>query len=88
MRINNVEDEMDALQILREINNRMAALDGFLVSPSISSSDRKKYLELYNAYYALREQLSKKKIWKKANYGLFYNYNDLSPAQMQSYEPM
>lgn len=88
MRINNVEDEMDALQILREINNRMAALDGFLVSPSISQHDRKKYLELYNAYYALREQLSKKKIWKKANYGLFYNYNDLSPAQMQSYEPM
>ena len=88
MRLNNVEDELDALQLLREINNRMSALDNYLASPKIPEVQRKKYLQLYNAYFKLREELSKKKIWKKSNYGLFYNYNDLSPAQMQSYEPV
>ena len=87
MRLNNVEDELDALQLLREINNRMSALDNYLASPKINDIQRKKYLSLYNAYFKLREELSKKKIWKKSNYGLFYNYNDLTPAQMQSYEP-
>jgi hypothetical protein len=88
MRLNNVEDELDALQLLREINNRMSALDNYLASPKISDGERKKYLQLYNGYFKLREILSKKKIWKKSQYGLYYNYNDLTPAQMQSYEPM
>jgi hypothetical protein len=88
MRLNNVEDELDALQLLREINNRMSALDNYLASPKISEGERKKYLQLYNAYFKLREVLSKKKIWKKSQYGLYYNYNDLTPAQMQSYEPV
>jgi hypothetical protein len=88
MRLNNVEDELDALQLLREINNRMSALDNYLASPKISEGERKKYLQLYNGYFKLREILSKKKIWKKSQYGLYYNYNDLTPAQMQSYEPM
>lgn len=87
MRINNVEEELDALQILREINNRMSALDSYISGGKLSDNDKKKYQELYGKYSALRDVLSKKKIWKKANYGLFYDYNDLSPSQMQSYEP-
>lgn len=87
MRINNVEEELDALQILREINNRMSALDSYISGGKLSEHDKKKYQELYGKYSALRDVLSKKKIWKKANYGLFYDYNDLSPSQMQSYEP-
>lgn len=87
MRINNVEEELDALQILREINNRMSALASYIEGPKLREKERTKYQELYGKYAILRDTLAKKKIWKRANYGLFYDYNDLTPSQMQSYEP-
>lgn len=87
MRINNVDDESEAIQMLREINNRLTMLDNYTASTKISQQDRKRYSDLYNRYLALREILAKKKVYRKANYGLFYNYNDLTDAQKQSYEP-
>lgn len=87
MRINNVEDESEAIQMLREINNRLTMLDNYTASNKLNNQDRKRYSDLYNKYLALREILSKKKVYRKANYGLFYNYNDLTDAQKQSYEP-
>lgn len=88
MRINNVETELDALQVLREINNRMSALASYIEGPKLKEKERSKYQELYGKYAILRDTLSKKKIWKKSSYGLYYNYNDLTPGQMQSYEPI
>lgn len=82
MRINNVEDELDALQILREINSRLSILKSVMLDAKLSSVEKKKYEDLILQYESLRVELSKKKIWKRANYGLFYDYNAVDPQQV------
>lgn len=85
MRIRNVEDEPEALALLHEINVRLTMLEKYIADNKLSSGEAKKYGDLYNKYCNLRDELSKKKIYKKKNYGLWYDYNDLSPDQTAQY---
>lgn len=85
MRIRNVEDEEEALAILHEINVRLSMLENYITNNKLSSNDAKKYEALYKKYCELRDELSKKKIYKKKNYGLWYDYNSLSPDQTAMY---
>jgi hypothetical protein len=77
MRIRNVEDEDDALFILRGINMRMSLLDDYL-SSDIDDKDRERWQRVFDRFDRLREELSKKTVYFRKNYGLWANYNYMS----------
>lgn len=78
MRIRNVETQDDAILLMRQINNRMAILDEFLIEhPDLSEKDRKHWDDVFNKYQTLREELSDKAVYNKKMYGLFVDYNML-----------
>lgn len=78
MRIKNCSTEEDAMYILRGISTRLNILEDYLNNtPDLSDFERKKWTELAYRYRALREELAKKKIWNKNNYGIFINYDEL-----------
>ena len=78
MRIRNVETQDDAILLMRQINNRMAILDEFLLEhPELSEKDRKHWDDVFDKYQTLREELSDKAVYNKKMYGLFVDYNML-----------
>lgn len=78
MMIKNVETEEDALYIMRGIATRLNILEDYIYNtPDLPEYEKKKWMELAARYRALRVNLMKQKIWKKANYGLFFDYNQL-----------
>jgi hypothetical protein len=82
MRIKNCSTEEDAMYILRGINTRLNILEDYLNNtPDLSDFERKKWTELAYRYRALREELAKKKIWNKNNYGIFINYDELDKLE-------
>lgn len=78
LRIKNCETEEDAIYILRCINTRLGILEDYINNtPDLSDSEKKHWIMVSMQYRKLREELSKKKIWSKAQYGLFFNYSEL-----------
>lgn len=76
MRIKNLETEEDAMYILRGINTRLSIIEDYLYTTNdLSESERKHWEMVAYKYRQLREELSKKKIWKQKSYGLFFDYN-------------
>lgn len=78
LRIKNCDTEEDALYILRGINTRLSILEDYLNNtPDLSETERKRWELVAMKYRDLREQLSKKKIVNKKQYGLFFDYDQL-----------
>lgn len=77
MRIKNIEDENDALLLMRQLNNRIAILEDYLSTENIEDRERDKIYKLLDKYYNLRETLTKKTVYKQKMYGLFADYNTL-----------
>lgn len=78
MRIRNVETQDDALLLMRQINNRMAILDQYLMdNDDLPEKTEKHWRDVYEKYYKLREELSDKSVYNKKMYGLFVDYNAL-----------
>lgn len=78
MRIKNVSTEEDAMYILGGINSRLSILDDYIANTeNLSDYEKQHWQEVAAKYRALREVLAKKKIWSKAQYGLFVDYNQL-----------
>lgn len=78
IRIKNCETEEDAMYILRGINTRLGILEDYINNtPDMSDSERKHWTMVAMQYRKLREDLAKKKIWNKSQYGLFFDYSAL-----------
>ena len=78
MRIRNVETQDDALLLMRQINNRMAILDEYLIEhDELTEKERKRWENLFEKYSKLREELSDKSVYNRKMYGLFVDYNAL-----------
>ena len=77
MRIKNVDSENEAINIVRQINNRMGIISDYLENEELSDIDRERFYKLYDKYDGLREELSKKAIYNRKMYGLFVDYNAL-----------
>ena len=81
MRIRNVEDENDALLLMRQINTRMSVLDDYLYTTkddeNVTDRDRERWAKLLSRYEKLREDLSKKAVYNRKQYGLWADYNYL-----------
>ena len=77
MRIKNVEDEDDALLLMRQINNRIAILEDYIYNEELNDAQYGKWNSVLQKYIELRESLTKKTVYKQKMYGLFADYNAL-----------
>ena len=79
MRIRNVEDEDDALYLMRQINTRLSIMEDYLQSEDIDEKERKKWFDSIDRFKELREKLSKSVTYKSKTYGIYVNYPDIKP---------
>ena len=77
MRIRNVEDEDDALYLMRQLNTRVSLISDFIESEDMSSSDRKKWQDSLDRFNRLRQELSDTVVYKNKSYGIFVSYPDI-----------
>lgn len=77
IRVKTVTQEDEALLLLRQINMRMSIIDDYMTSEKLDEKEKERWYKLYSKYSILRENLSKKAIYDKKQYGLFIDYNTL-----------
>ena len=77
MRIRNVEDEDDALYLMRQLNTRISIISDYIESEDLSTSDRKKWNASLDRFNRLREELSNTMVYKNKSYGIFVTYPDI-----------
>lgn len=79
MRIRNVEDEEDALYLMRQINTRIALIEDYVNSEDLSSSEAKRWNESLEKFKRIREDLSASIVYKGKSYGLYVPYPEIKP---------
>lgn len=77
MRIRNVEDEDDALYLMRQLNTRISIISDFIESEDLNSSERKRWQDSLDRFTRLRSDLSDTMVYKNKNYGIFVAYPDI-----------
>ena len=71
LRVKNVDDQEDALMVLRQINLRLAMIDDYMMTEKLSDSERERWDRLRVKYQMVRDELSKRKVYDGKYYGLF-----------------
>lgn len=71
LRIKNIDEQEDALMVLRQINLRLAMIDDYMATEKLAESDFERWDRLRVKYQVLRDELSKKKVYDGKYYGLF-----------------
>ena len=79
MRVNNVDDEDEALYLMRQINTRLGIIDDYLNTEELDEHEKKKWFNSQSKFEALREKLSKATVYKSKTYGIYINYPDIRP---------
>lgn len=76
--LQNVNDEDDALLLLHKINSRMSVIDGVLNddNPQITDRERKAFVDLYQRYNQLRNDVVAKKVYKHNYRRIYVNYGE------------
>ena len=79
IRMKNCETEDEAMYILRGINTRLNILEDYLAQnvDSINDNEKKHWQAVANQYRNLRNELAKKKIGNKKQYGIWFDYDKL-----------
>lgn len=77
MRIRNVEDEDDALYLMRQINTRLGIIEDYLNSEDLDEKEKKRWFDTIDKFRNLREKLSKSIVYKTKTYGIYVNYPDI-----------
>lgn len=78
IRVKNATDEEEAYYALRQINTRINLLEEYIYNTDgLSEAEIQRWRDVANKFRELREQLSRKKIIDKKQYGLFFNYEEL-----------
>lgn len=71
LRVQSVDQQDEALMILRDINSRLSILDDYLNTTDLDEKERQRWIGVKNRYMRLREDLSKKTTYDDKYYGLF-----------------
>ena len=80
IRLKNIEDEDDALYLLRQINTRIAIIDDYMNSDKeMDETTRERWFNLLNKYQKVREDLSKKVVYKNKYAGIYISYPEIKP---------
>lgn len=77
MRIRNVEDEDDALYLMREINTRISLIDDYVNSADLSAGEIKRWNDSLDKFKRLREELANTLVYKNKSYGIFVAYPEI-----------
>lgn len=77
MQIRNVEDENDALYLMRQINNNIAIISEYCNSTNCDSYEIEQWNKVLDKFVKLRDKLSSTVVYKNKNYGVFVNYPDI-----------
>jgi hypothetical protein len=83
MRIRNVEDEDDALYLMRQINTRLGIIEDFCNDPDVEEREKKQWFATIEKYKSLREKLSKTIVYKSKTYGIYVNYPEIKDCTYQ-----
>ena len=74
IQVNTVADEDDALAILHTINTKISILDNFIDNCNLQGKDLDRAIKIRNGYYAIREKLSNKSVYRKDYRRIYVNY--------------
>lgn len=78
MRVRNVEDEYEALSILRQINTRLALIDDYVKTENLSDSEKKRWFDTMEKFQKIRETLSNKTVYRDSLAGaIIINYPEM-----------
>lgn len=64
IRVKHLYDEDDALNTLRELNTKISILSDYVSNEEMAEGDRERWFGILDRYYKVREELSKKKLYK------------------------
>ena len=64
MRVKNIYDEDDALVLLRSLNTKISILSDYVTNEQMSEKERERWYRVLDQYYKVRDELSKKKLYK------------------------
>ena len=79
MRIRNVEDEDDALYLMRQVNTRISLIEDYVNSEDLSPSEAKRWNESLEKFRRIREDLANSLVYRGKSYGLYVPYPDIQP---------
>ena len=82
MQIRNIEDENDALYIMRQLNNSIAIIDEYRNSPDCDNTELSRWTQLMDKFIQLRDKLSSTVVYRNKNYGIFIQYPDIVENRM------
>ena len=77
MRIKNVEDEGEALSIMRTINNNIGIINDYLDSDTCDEREKVEWKDALDKFLKLREKLSDSVVYRNTSYGVFVNYPNI-----------
>lgn len=77
MQVKNVEDENDALYLMRQINSSISIIEEYHSNADLDDYEREQWSKLLDKFNQLRDKLVSSVVYKNKNYGLFVNYPDI-----------
>lgn len=77
MQVRNVEDENDALFLMRQINTNISIIDEYRSSSDCDDYERSQWDKAYNKFEELRDRLSRTITYKTKNFGIYVDYPDI-----------
>ena len=77
MRVKNVEEEDEALYIMRQLNNCISIIEDYRSCGECDDYEIRQWEDTLKRFMELRQRLSDSVIYKNKNYGLFINYPDI-----------
>ncbi len=77
MRARNVEDEDDALYIMRQINSRIGIIEDYLNSGDLDNREKDRWFKSADRFKELREKLAKSTTYKSKTFGIYVNYPEI-----------
>ena len=84
IRFKNCETEEEAMYILRQINTRISILEDYLYNTEVSPAEAARWRSVIDSYRSLRDELGRKKISNKKQYGICVDYDALDKLDTQS----
>ena len=82
MQVRNVEDENDALYLMRQLNNSIAIIDEYRNSTDCDEYELSKWNQLMDKFTQLRDKLSSTVVYRNKNFGIFVQYPDIVENRM------
>ena len=77
LQVRNVEDEEDAMYLMRQINTNLAIIDEYRTSSDCDDYEKSRWDQAFAKFDALRERLSNSITYRTKNFGIYVDYPDI-----------